>query len=95
MIDLLEYIGPTLVGLLTVPVVQVLKRLRAIDDRGPTLKRLLVVAISYGLTQAGQWLGVALPGELALFTGADVEALLSAALAMAIHAGDKTTEPDR
>lgn len=87
---LLELLGPTIVGILTVPVMNGIKRLVSFVDGWPAaLQQITAVLIAVGLTELGQLLSVALPGDLALFTGADVEALLSAAMAFGIHAGKK------
>lgn len=89
--QLLELLGPLIVALLTVPIMNGLKRVVTfIDGTNATVKQILVVIISFGLTQLGELANVALPGELSLFTGDDVGALLSAGIAMAIHAGKKT-----
>lgn len=89
MLLLLEYVGPALVALLTVPATNALKTIGRFTDSPSTVKRLAVVLIAFGLTELGKVINVAVPGDLALFTGADVEALLSAGLAMAIYAGDR------
>jgi hypothetical protein len=88
--ELLSLLGPTLVALLTVPIMNGLKRFVSfIDNSHPVLKQVFVVVIAFGLTKLGEVANVALPGELSLFTGDDIGALLSAGLSMAIHAGQK------
>lgn len=90
--EFLTYVGPTVAAILTVPILDGIKRLVGLVDQAPAmLKQLLAVAIAFGLTKLGSFLEVAIPTHLELFTGSDVEALVSAAIAMAIHAGKKAS----
>jgi len=90
LLQLLAYVGPTVAGLLTVPILDLLKRLVTLIDNAPAaVKQILAVVIAFGLTKLGELLQVAIPGDLALFTGSDVEGLLSAAIAFGVHAGQK------
>lgn len=90
--ELLSLLGPTLVALLTVPIMQGLKSAVTFLDNSPAaVKQIIVVLIAFGLTKLGEFLNLTLPGELTLFTGEDIGALLSAGLSMAIHAGKKKT----
>jgi hypothetical protein len=50
------------------------------------------VLTAYGLAELGQFLELVIPGDLSLFTGADLEALVTAGLAFGIHAGKKAKE---
>lgn len=89
---LLELLGPTLVGIVTVPVFGYLKKLLVVIDRQAAwLQQILVVLVAAGLSWLGGVLDVALPGGLSFFTEGDVNALLAAALALAIHAGKKAS----
>ena len=90
LLELASLIGPTVAGLLTVPILSGIKRLVTVIDRAPAaVKQVLAILIAFGLTKLGELAQVALPGELSLFTGSDVEALLSAAIAFGVHAGQK------
>lgn len=92
LLGLVEYAGPMIAAALTVPILQGIKALVTYVDRAPAIvKQTIAVVIAYSITELGGWLSVALPGDLALFTGADVEGLLSAGIAMAIHAGRKAS----
>lgn len=83
-------LGPTIVALLTVPIMGKLKKaVRWIDNLAAGFKQILVVLIAAGLTWLGATINVALPVDLSLFTEADISALLSAAMALGIHAGQK------
>lgn len=87
--NLLEFVGPTLVAITTVWLMDWMKRFVSLIDRlNPTLKRVVVILIAYGLTRLAQLVGTAVPTDLAAFTESDISALLSAAMAYAIHAGN-------
>lgn len=84
-LEALQLVGPLLAGILTEPLLALIFRLAGVLKRLPNWgKQLAGLAVAYGLTVAGQWLNVALPTELALFTGNDVEALISAVIAYGI-----------
>lgn len=90
LLKLLGLVGPMLVALLTVPLMAGLKKaVTLLGKLPPVAQQVLVLLISFGLTQLGALLNVAIPTDLTLFADSDVNALLSAALAMAIHAGAK------
>lgn len=94
LLELLAFAGPTIAAVLTVPILNGIKRLVSlIDDAPAVVKQLLAVVIAFGLTKLGGAINVALPTELSLFTGEDVEGLVSAGIAMAIHAGQKKRDP--
>ena len=91
--QLVQLIGPAVVAWLTVPLLgQLKKAVVAIDKLPSVAQQLIAILMAYGLTLLGGFLSVALPTELALFGEADVSALLSAAMAFAIHAGKKAKE---
>ena len=86
----LALLGPLVVGIVTVPVFNAIKDAAGFIDGTPAwVKQILVTVVAVVLTFVGKWVGVALPGDLAVFAASDVQALLSAAVAMAIHAGTK------
>ena len=88
--ELLELLGPTLVGLATVPAMSVVKYIvHAIDRLPAAAQQILAVLIAYGLAQLGTLTNLVLPETLHLFSGETVDALLSAAMAFGIHAGKK------
>lgn len=92
LLGLAEYVGPVVAAAATVPIVNGIKSLVSFIDRAPALvKQIVAVVVAYGLTELGALLNLALPTDLALFTGEDVEGLLSAGIAMAIHAGKKAS----
>lgn len=89
----LEMLGPVLVALATVPLLGGIKRFFSfVDDWSPYAQRAVAVIIATLLTMLGSWLSVDLPESLQLFTGETVEALVAAAMAMAIHAGNKAKQ---
>lgn len=93
LLDAAALLGPMIAGLLTVPVLQLLKRVSGLVDRSPAwLKQLLGVVIAYGITQLGAMLELVLPLDLNMFTGETVEALLAAAIAFGVHAGKRAKE---
>ena len=86
----LELLGPTIVALLTVPALGGIKKIATFVDGWPSwAQQLSAVLIAAGLTQLGGLTNTVLPESLQLFTGENVEALLSAAMAFGIHAGKK------
>ena len=88
----LEALGPVIIGLITVPIFSQLKKVVAIiDAHGPGIQRILVVIVAGALTYVSHLLGVVVPESLALWEPDTVSAILSAILAMAAHAGNKTT----
>lgn len=92
-LKMLELIGPTLVAILTVPLLGWVKKVvQIIDAFPPWAQQILAVLMAFGLTQLGTFLNVQLPTELSLFTESSASALLSAAMAFGIHAGKKARE---
>jgi hypothetical protein len=90
MLDNLEFIGPTLVGILVVPIFGWIKYWAPwLGNRPPWLQQILVVLSAVVLTTLGTFLNVALPTDISLFTEVDVSAAISAAISMAAHAGKK------
>lgn len=88
----LELLGPTLVGILTVPVFGAIKKGAAFVDNLPAwVQQIAVVVVAGALSAVGTQLDVLLPGSLSLFAESDVSALLSAAMAYGIHAGKKAS----
>lgn len=93
---LLELVGPTLVALLTVPVLAGVKYVvTAIDGWPAPIQQMLAVLVAAGLAQLGALTNLVLPETLQLFTGETVEALLAAAMAFGVHAGKKAREAGR
>lgn len=92
-LELVGALGPALAGLLTVPILQGIKSVSGFVDRShAVVKQVAAVVIAFGLTQLGALLGVVLPAELALFDGSSTEALVAAAIAFGVHAGQKARE---
>jgi DMSO reductase anchor subunit len=85
-----ELLVPLVIALVTVPVVNVLKRLHTrIEESHAAVKQVAAVLVAAGLTWVAGVLQTPLPEALHLIEAGHVEAVLSAALAMAIHAGRK------
>lgn len=92
--DFLQVLGPTLVGILTVPLFGLIKKLiTALDGLPAWTQQILAVVIAGGLTALGSALQVTLPTDLHLFASPDVSALISGAIALAVHAGSKAKTP--
>lgn len=88
--SLLQALAPLAVALLTVPLMEALQKAVVwLDGQMAFVKQIVVVLIAWVLTQLGGLLDLALPTDLALFTGNDMEAVIAAAVAFAIHAGRK------
>lgn len=91
----LEQSLPVLAGILTVPILQALKKASSfVDGTAPIVKQILGVVIAFILVKVGAFLNVVIPGELELFTASDVEAAVAAGIAFAIHAGKKASQKD-
>jgi hypothetical protein len=87
---LLKAATPAIVGILTVPAMKGLKALPLKVGALPAwLQQVVVVIIAGALTGIGTLTNVVLPETVELITQADVSAVLSAAIAMAVHAGQK------
>ncbi len=83
-------LAPTIVAMLTVPVMRGIKFLiTAVDGFPAWAQQIMTVLIAFGLSKLAALTGTVLPESLELFSGNDAEALVSAALAMAMHAGKK------
>lgn len=97
LLELAGLLGPLIAGLLTVPIVNAIKSLVVALDRTPAaVKQVLAVVIAWGLTKLGTiadpLLGVVMPDELSLFTGETTEALIAAAIAFGVHAGQRARQ---
>jgi len=93
MFDGLEYVGPTLVGILTVVVFGLVKRYQAwVGNLPPWTQQILVMVTAGILTHIGAALSILLPADLALFGEPEISTLLSAAMAYGIHAGRRARE---
>jgi hypothetical protein len=93
LLNLLAYVGPFVVGLVTVPLFDLVKKGSAWVNGLPVWgKQVAVVLVASALTFLGQFLLVALPVDLALFTEGDVSALLAAIIAFAVKAGKKASQ---
>ncbi len=93
MIDLVQYLGPLLAAWLTVPVLGWIKGWLSLLDRAPApVQQVAALLTAFGLAKLGAWIDVFLPGELQLFTGESLEALVTAGLAFAFHAGKKAKD---
>lgn len=91
-LDFLHAAGPALAGILTVPVLQGLKAAWGRLDHAPAIvKQTIGVVVAFFMVKLGAFLSVSLPGDVALFTGDDIEAAIAAAIAFAVHAGRKAS----
>ena len=88
---LLTYLGPVLVGIVTVPLWDLIKKGSDFtDNKLPAWAHQFVVAlIALGLSKLGALLNTVLPTSLSLFSQSDVAALLSSAIALASKAGQQ------
>lgn len=84
----LDTLVMVLVAALTAPAFQLVKRAsETIDDLPTWAKQLAVLALAFVLTQGSELLGVPLRStDLGLLSTDEISALLSAALAMLLHA---------
>lgn len=88
--ELMSLLGPVVVAMLTVPVMNLLKLVSGWIDNAPSwMKQSLVMGIATGLTLLGRWLNVEFPTELVLFDEGMTQALLSGLLASWVHDGAK------
>lgn len=93
--ELVAYAGPTLAAIATVPLYEGMQNLIGLLDRlPPWAKQIGAVVIAFGLTKAGELAQVAIPADIELFTGDDLEGLLAGGIAMAIHAGKRASNAD-
>ena len=87
---ILKAATPAIVGILTVPVMKGVKALPLKVGSLPAwMQQGVVVVIAACLTALGTLTNIVLPESIELITQADVSAVLSAAIAMAVHAGQK------
>lgn len=90
--ELVAYIGPTLAAIVTVPLFDWFQDLIGLLDRLPAwAKQLAAVTIAFFLTKAGELANVAVPTDIQVFSGDDLEGLIAGGIAMAIHAGKRGT----
>jgi hypothetical protein len=88
--NLIHYIAPAVIAFLTFYLVDLFKGLNSWIDGLPAIaKQLLVLAISYALTQIGALLGITLPTSIAGFDSTSISALLSGLLAFALKHGQQ------
>lgn len=93
LLELASLLGPVIAALLTVPILQAIKRAASWVDNAPAaLKQVLGVVIAFVLTKLGAAINTTLPTELSLFTGETLEALIASGIAFAVHAGQKARE---
>lgn len=91
--EIVTLLAPVVVGILTVPILQGIKRVVTVVDNLPAWgKQIAAVLIAYGLAQLAAVAQTPLPETLHAFSGEQVEALVSAGIALAIHAGKKASE---
>jgi hypothetical protein len=92
-VSILEMLGPTLVGIITVPVMKLIKRFLGFMDGWPAwAQQISVVLIAGALTWIGTVLNAAIPTDLTLFTEQTIGVIGSASMALAIHAGKKAKQ---
>lgn len=85
---ILGLLGPAIIGVLTVPVFDLLKRVTLLKGKLPAwVQQLSVPVLAYALTWIGALTNTILPASLELFTADHVSALLASAIAMAAKAG--------
>lgn len=90
LLELMTLLGPAIAGLLTVPILNAIKRLSTwVDNTPAVVKQMLAIVIAFVLTKGGELINTALPTDLALFTGESLEALIAAGIAYGVHAGRK------
>ena len=88
--EMLEALGPTIVAVLTVPTMKGVKYVVHYVDTMPAWsQQIITVLLAFWMTKLGVWLNVAMPGDVMLFGEQEVSAVLSAGMAMAMHAGQK------
>lgn len=90
LLEIAQTLAPIVVAILTVPTLNVVKRL-AFPDAPAWIKQIAAGLVAFGLTKLGAFLNVSLPTDVTVFTEGDVAAALAAGIAMAIHAGRKPT----
>lgn len=86
--DLLPFLVPLVAGVVTEPIVMLLRRASAALDRAPSwAKQLLTVAIASALVALERALGVDLPDNPLGASPAELQALLAAVIAHILHRG--------
>lgn len=90
LITALGFLGPAIIGSLTVPVFGGIKKIAKVLDRLPSpFQQMGALGVAGGLTWLSGTLNVLLPTELVMFSPDSVSALLAAAMAFGMHAGMK------
>ena len=90
LVEVLDVLHEPLVGLLTVYAMAGLKVVQTWIGRLPgAVQSMIVPLVAWGLTYVSSFLALVLPTDLALWTDINVSAVMSAGIAMAIHAGRK------
>lgn len=91
---ILGLMGPAIVGVVTVPLFDLLKKgLKLKGKLPPWVQQLLVPLVAFGLAWLGTLTNVVLPETLELFTADHLAALASAGIAMAVKAGKQAKPP--
>lgn len=89
-IQMLPTILPLIIGMVIEPIMRQIKRVAPfIDGQGPAVQRLLLGGVAWGMTELSTFLNVALPEDISMVTNTEVTTMVSAGIAMAIHAGNK------
>lgn len=90
---ILGLMATALVGVLTVPAYDGLKKLLQLKGKLPAwVQQLTVPLLAYGLNWLGTVTNFVLPETLELFTADTVSGLLAAGIAMAVKAGKQAKE---
>jgi len=90
LVQYLDMALPLVAAMLTVPLMDWLKKVQTWVGRlSPTKQRFVAATIAFVITVIGEKLNVMLPTDLQLITPDKMEAAASAAMAFAIHAAQK------
>ncbi len=90
MLELLTMLGPTIVAILTVPLMRGIKfTVTVVDGWPPAVQQIMTVVLAFGLSKLGALTNLVFPEAFHLFGEGDAAALISAGMAFAIHAGEK------
>lgn len=85
-VAILEVVAPVLVGILSVPLAELLKKILDWFKRQPEWVMLVAMPIAaLGLTYLSKWVGAELPGDLWMWDHATIATVLSAAIAYATY----------
>jgi hypothetical protein len=83
--NIIHYLAPAVIAFLTFYLVDIFKKVSSWIDGLPDIaKQILVLAVSYVLTEVGALLGVTLPTSIGGFDSTSIQALLSGLLAFAL-----------